>query len=174
MSTILNWLINNNMNNNIKNKDINFVQYLSESLSNYQVLNNNQIKTQINPYISNIDLIIISENKWFIIKCKESKTNDFENIIKFIQNIRRLISIINNNNIIFYPVYITRNICDKSSMFLLHVNNITNININLLNNTNSREKLLMKLYNFIINKTNNYKSLVEYTSDDVLMSYYIE
>ena len=32
MSTILNWLMNNNINTNIKNKDINFVQYLYESL----------------------------------------------------------------------------------------------------------------------------------------------
>ena len=175
MSTILNWLMNNNINTNIKNKDINFVQYLYESLSNYKILNNNQIKTQLNPNLLNIDLILISENKWFIIKCKESKTNDFNNIIDFIKVNRQLVSIINNKNIIFYPVYITKNICDKSSLFLLGVNNITNINLlNNNSNNNTREKLLMKLYNFIVSKTNNYNSLIEYQSHDILMSYYVE
>jgi hypothetical protein len=174
MSTILNWLINTNINTNNRNGDINFVQYLYESLSNYKILNDNQIKTQINQYISNIDLILISDNKWFIIKCKETNTKDYDNAIKFIRNIRQLVSIINNKNIIFYPIYITKHNCDKSSSFLLYVNNIININLINNNSNNTREKLLMKLYNYIISKTNEYKSLVDYRSRDILMSYYIE
>ena len=177
-STILNYMSSNNPNNQSNNeiKTGSFLKYLCGCLSNYKVLNEHQIKSQINPKLSSIDFIIFADNHCFLVKTRNQNQDDLTTATNFLQNSINLVSILKqsniNHSINYYPIYLTKDVCDSKTNALMNQYQITNLCLSE-SNGNIREKMLMKLYNFIVSKTGKYQGLIDFPSTDTLMSYIV-
>jgi len=159
-------------NNEIKQGS--FLKYLCGCLSNYKILNEHQIKHQINAELSNIDFILFADNFCFLIKTRNQNESDVTTIQKFIQNGLNLVSIMNKSNIShqinYCPIFLTKDVCDSQTQSLMNQYQVFNLYPSNIDG-NLREKMVMKLYNFIVSKTGKYQGLIDYPSSDTLMSY---
>ncbi len=185
-NTILNYLSSNNGNHSKysttsnmsqSNNDIkqgSFLKYLCGCLSNYKILNEQQLKNQINAELSNIDFILFADNFCFLIKTRNQNEPDTTTIQKFIQNGLNLVSIMNKSNIShqinYCPIFLTKDVCDSQTQYLMNQFQVFNLYPSNIDG-NLREKMVMKLYNFIVSKTGKYQGLIDYPSSDTLMSY---
>ena len=136
------------------------------------------------PTITTIDILIFCGTYCFIIQCKFKKNKAELNEVKaFVSDCKKLIELIDNKNIIYYPIYLTRVENTKNGKeILLEINGQ---NIYLYDDSNDFEikeytrranikdykTLLMRLYNYIVKKTGTTHQLKEIGSDDILMSY---
>lgn len=177
-STILNYMSSNNPNNQSNNemKTGSFLKYLCGCLANYKVLNEQQIKSQINPNLSSIDFIIFADNHCFLVKTRNQNQDDLTTATNFLQNSINLVSILNksniNHSINYHPIFLTKDVCDSKTTTL--INQYQMINLHLTDTSgNIKEKMLMKLYNFIVSKTGKYQGLIDFPSNDTLMSYIV-
>jgi hypothetical protein len=159
-----------------------FEKYIAESLSFFKIYIESQIK-EFDSSITTIDLIVYHSNYCFLIQIKYGKKKIKANEVKaFVSDCKKLISKL-NKNYIYYPIYLTRIMNTKGGIDALVELNGENIylynseeDINIYTfagNNKEFEKLLMKLYNFMVMKTGYYYCLKEWGSTDVLMSYLI-